>query len=580
MKRALLAHVIAAVSSAADMLVAEAVRPGGPRGRGNKADIDTEIELALRRTLTALLPVRFVGEETGVTPGSAAADSIWLVDPHDGTSEFLKGYRGSSISVALVQRGEPVLGVVCAPFSPDRGFDLIAWAEGEPLQRNGAAISARLADRGLDRNGYVYLNPRAARMAALNAELVAPARFIGMPSIAYRLARVAASDGVATMSLHGLNVWDYAAGHALIKGAGGVVLDEQGRPVTYAGDQTRVVERCFGGAPAAIAALAGRDWERIEHAPTAPSRLRQQWPRPVDNARLDRAYGCLLGQAVGSHVSCRATRAECVEDLAAGAELRGEAMEQAIALARSIVRCGRYDAADAAGTHAAWLASLDEHAPPAAALARIAPIGVLCAGAALRAGALAREDVRCSNADELGTEAAAVCAGWIAALVDRGGEMAAPDLLALAAVLVAPGGKAGGALLETLRHTMEHIDRPAGAGDRAVPLNEPAQANPLLQGLCRALVGLARGDAAQSTWFPATAPGDAAETSRAEATSAIAGAVLGASRGAGSLAEWSLAAQASRSLPGGSAPARPDDYWPDELPVLADALLSLSQGPA
>src|SRR5579871_1186728 len=214
------------------MLVAEAMRPGGPRGRGSKADIDTEIERALCRALTALRPVRFIGEETGATPAAAGNDEVWLVDPHDGTSEFLKGYRGSSISVALIRAGQPVLGVVCAPLSPDRGFDLIAWAEGEALQRNGAPIAPRLDIRPFDAHAYVYLNPRAARMAALNAELVAPARFIGMPSIAYRLARVAAGDGAATMSLHGLNVWDYAAGHALIKGGGGTVVDEAGRPVT------------------------------------------------------------------------------------------------------------------------------------------------------------------------------------------------------------------------------------------------------------------------------------------------------------------------------------------------------------
>ena len=44
----------------------------------------------------------------------------------------LEGYRGSAVSVALLRDGVPVLGVVCAPMSPDRGRDLIAWAEGLP----------------------------------------------------------------------------------------------------------------------------------------------------------------------------------------------------------------------------------------------------------------------------------------------------------------------------------------------------------------------------------------------------------------------------------------------------------------
>jgi len=57
---------------------------------------------------------------------------------------------------------------------------------------------------------------------------VSPARFVSLPSIAYRLALVATGEYAATVSLNHLSAWDYAAGHALLRGTGGVLVDETG----------------------------------------------------------------------------------------------------------------------------------------------------------------------------------------------------------------------------------------------------------------------------------------------------------------------------------------------------------------
>ena len=62
----LLPPVITAVNDAAKMLVEESRRPGGPRGAGHKAEIDIENEKHLAVALTAIMPCRFVGEETGI----------------------------------------------------------------------------------------------------------------------------------------------------------------------------------------------------------------------------------------------------------------------------------------------------------------------------------------------------------------------------------------------------------------------------------------------------------------------------------------------------------------------------------
>ncbi|MNG19345.1 hypothetical protein D3C84_1034950 [compost metagenome] len=86
-----------------------------------------------------------------------------------------------------------------------------------------------------------------------------------MPSIAYRLAKVAAGDGVCGVSLFPVFAHDVVAGHALLRGAGGVLLNENGMSIQYITDRgmRAVSRRCFGGLEAACKTLADRDWDRV-----------------------------------------------------------------------------------------------------------------------------------------------------------------------------------------------------------------------------------------------------------------------------------------------------------------------------
>src|SRR5690606_6212194 len=80
----------------------------------------------------------FIGEETG--RHQTGHRYCWVVDPNDGTADFLAGRSGSAVSVGLLDEGEPVLGVVYAPVTP-RGPDCIAWQHGmRSLLRNGGAV--------------------------------------------------------------------------------------------------------------------------------------------------------------------------------------------------------------------------------------------------------------------------------------------------------------------------------------------------------------------------------------------------------------------------------------------------------
>lgn len=257
----LLEKVIQVVGRAGRLLVQEWERPTGPRGSGDKAPIDVEIEEQLRPALLSLLACDFWGEETGQT--LTGHSFCWVVDPNDGTVDFIRGLKGSSISVGLLRDSKPVLGVVYAPVLEGRPGDCIAWAEGlSHILRNGSPVKVDLGRLSLSEHSRVMVSTAAARKPEANSQLCAPAQFLPMPSIAYRLARTAAGDAVAGVSLYPVSAHDVVAGHALLIGAGGVLLNECGRPVSYStkAGMEKISARCYGGAPLACQELAARDW--------------------------------------------------------------------------------------------------------------------------------------------------------------------------------------------------------------------------------------------------------------------------------------------------------------------------------
>ena len=212
---------IEAANAARAILLAECTRTGGPRGRGGHADVDTVAERVLKAILRQACPRGgYHGEEL---PGESPHDGdthYWVVDPNDGTASMLEGFRGHAVSIAAVVDGRPVLGVVQAVDAPDDAGDCFAWAEGcGPLIRNGVAVMRAPWPATLSARETVLVSQKADWAPEANLRCVAPARFHTVASIAYRLALVAAGEGVAGVSLAGPGAWDYAAGHALLRAA-------------------------------------------------------------------------------------------------------------------------------------------------------------------------------------------------------------------------------------------------------------------------------------------------------------------------------------------------------------------------
>ena len=219
-----------------------------------------------------------------------------------------RGYRGHAISIGLVRAGVPVLGVVCAVDAPDDNGDLISWAEGcGPIRRNGIEPAARTWSDHLSPHDVVGLSQAGNRNPVGYLACVAPARYVSTPSIAYRLALVATGDHVATVSLNYLRPWDFAAGHALVRAAGGIVADEHGQEITYLGHRPDTATQIFAGHPRVVQDLVHRHWagaSRSGFGDAAPppdiAPVRAQVGKLVhDPDVLSRAQGCLLGQLAG-----------------------------------------------------------------------------------------------------------------------------------------------------------------------------------------------------------------------------------------------------------------------------------------
>jgi myo-inositol-1(or 4)-monophosphatase len=190
-------------------------------------DADIAADTLLRQQLLALLPqAGWLSEETADSPERLERKLTWVVDPIDGTKEFVMGIPEFSISVALIEDGSPQLAVV---FNPPTS-ELYHACRGEGAHLNGLPVSvsetARLAGARVDAS-------RSERKRGEFAPFENLVELRTMGSIAYKLARVAAGQADATWSRGPKNEWDICAGTLLVEEAGGRCVDLDGRPFRF-----------------------------------------------------------------------------------------------------------------------------------------------------------------------------------------------------------------------------------------------------------------------------------------------------------------------------------------------------------
>ena len=205
--------------------------PGDVAARHKKGDdpvteADTQVDTLLRR----LLPQEgegWLSEETTDNPERLECRRVWVVDPLDGTREFVEGVPEWCVSVGLVVDGEPVAGGIC---NPAKG-ETILGAVGHGVTLNGrpAGVSGRKTLAG----SRVVGSRSEVKRGEWEGYRDGAFDFEPTGSVAYKLGLVAAGLVEATWTLTPKHEWDVAAGVALVLAGGGRVVALGGGEVRF-----------------------------------------------------------------------------------------------------------------------------------------------------------------------------------------------------------------------------------------------------------------------------------------------------------------------------------------------------------
>lgn len=191
----------------------------------------------------------WLSEETEDNTDRLACETVFVVDPIDGTRAFINGETTWCVSVAVVHRGRPVAGVLVAPALDE---EYLAVSGGDAV-KNGSPVSvSRWAE------GEPFRLATAEDMLArLSGDLTSAITRIGhVPSLAYRLAMVAEGRIDGTLVKRNSHDWDLAAADLILERAGGQLVGLDGAPLIYNRSDVRHGVLC-AASPALLPALVG-----------------------------------------------------------------------------------------------------------------------------------------------------------------------------------------------------------------------------------------------------------------------------------------------------------------------------------
>lgn len=192
---------------------------------------DRKIQMMLQEQLLEILPeAAFVGEEEDIH-ASIQNGCAFIVDPIDGTTNFIKDYQASCVSIGLTLDGAPYMGVVYNPYL-DETYTAIrgqgAYLNGKPIRVSNKPLSQGLILFGTSPY-YEELHEKAFTMAYHYFKQAMDLRRSG--SAAIDLCSVAAGRAELFFELR-LSPWDFAAAGLICQEAGGVVTTCEGEPFT------------------------------------------------------------------------------------------------------------------------------------------------------------------------------------------------------------------------------------------------------------------------------------------------------------------------------------------------------------
>lgn len=212
-----LSAAAAAVSAFTPGKIQSTLKAGG--------DPVTEADVLLDTILKAELlrdDEGWLSEETVDDRSRLEKACVWIVDPLDGTREFIEGIPEWCISIGYVVNGVPQAGGVCNPASGET----FVGSRGTGVRLNGKAVT--VSPRSELKGATVLASRSEVKRGQWERFEQTGFTIVPMGSVAYKMARVAAGLDDATFTLVPKNEWDVAAGWLLIEAAGGKVMDKEG----------------------------------------------------------------------------------------------------------------------------------------------------------------------------------------------------------------------------------------------------------------------------------------------------------------------------------------------------------------
>lgn len=227
---------VVAVARAAGEAILAADRASSSKGDGSPV---TAADLASHRVLVdglaRLEPLPVLSEEAKATPYETRRqwERSWLIDPLDGTKEFIQRSGEFTVNIALIEHGRPVLGVVHAP-ALKRSYWGCAGA-GAFRQDGDATRAIAVATDVQGALEVVVSRSHASAETLAFVHRVAAARRINIASLGSALKLCLVAEGTANIypRIGPTMEWDTAAAQAIVEAAGGRVTDLKGKPLRY-----------------------------------------------------------------------------------------------------------------------------------------------------------------------------------------------------------------------------------------------------------------------------------------------------------------------------------------------------------
>ncbi|HIN27979.1 MAG: 3'(2'),5'-bisphosphate nucleotidase CysQ [Candidatus Poribacteria bacterium] len=185
----------------------------------------------------------WLSEETKDSSERLTKPRVWIIDPIDGTQEFIEGLSQFAVSIALVENSRPIVGVLHNP-ATNEVFNAVsnggAFCNGVPIEcidcddlKQASALVSRTEKRKGMLEGF--------------APILGDLHYVG--SVAYKLGRLATGTSNFYFTVQPKNEWDICAGDIIVREAGGIVLDKNFQTINYNQRNPKKPAGIFAGKP-------------------------------------------------------------------------------------------------------------------------------------------------------------------------------------------------------------------------------------------------------------------------------------------------------------------------------------------